>query len=108
VKTKRHVELITAEGIAGPIVVISPYTYVILRPPPRPALVLEMTEVCPSCGAHLASWALPTEPPSTAMGCDCTTAAILGKTPEDTAPFWKGVIQIRSQCERATAPRENN
>ena len=92
----------------GRVIVVSPFTYVLLSAPPRPPLVLEMGEVCPSCGAHLASWQLPTTPPSTAVACNCTTAAILGKAPEEAGKDWKAMIQIRSQCERAVAPRENN
>ena len=101
------VELITAEGIEGPIVLISPFSYLILNAPPRPPVTLELTEVCPSCGAHLVSWHLPTTPPATAVGCDCTVAAVL-KPAEEAAKDWKAMIQIRSQVERATAPRENN
>jgi hypothetical protein len=100
------VELITAEGIEGPIVLISPFSYLILNAPPRPPVTLELTEVCPSCGAKLVSWHLPTTPPATAIACGCTTAAVL-KPAEEAAKDWKAFVQIRSQVERAARPECN-
>jgi hypothetical protein len=95
-------------GGAGRVVTVSPRLFIVLDASPIPPVALPLSTVCGSCGAVLVSWALPVAG-ATVVSCTCSQAVCRPNwTAEELAEHWKGVVQIRGQAERQSAPPSRN